>query len=621
MKQRTLALAFLLAVASPAFALTELTGIVAISAGGYHTCAITADGGVKCWGANDFGQLGDGTKLHRYLPVDVVGLDEKVTAISAGGTHTCAVLESGRLKCWGSNSARKASISRNVPAADKYLFPVDALDPEIGVLTVTAGEIQTCAVTDQASTPPGAVMCWGYATSGLQTSGATSVGLGTLSLPVSPHVPPVTYYSTCALVAGGVQCWGNASGDYPPAPVEGLTSGVKALSMGGWRACAITAGNGVTGWTPLGSPPAGYVTGLANNVAAVSVGTEFLCALTTAGGVKCQGYNGYGQLGAIEPTDQSLRDVPGLTSGVAAISSGRQHACALLSSGSVRCWGDNYYGQVGHGGALTWMIPPSAVVTGVPSRLANLSTRAATVTADDVTIAGFVVSGSSPKTVVVRGLGPSLANYGVGHALPNPTLQLVRMADNATVATNDDWQSSPDAAQVSGSGLAPSHPLESAIYATLQPGAYTAILSGGSGVGLVEVYEVDHPETPLINLSTRAKVGTGFDLMIAGFVVSGETPQMVLVSAIGPSLANYGVADVLANPSVQIVRLSDNTVIATNDNWGNALNAYDIQASGLAPPNGFEAAILIRLTPGAYTAIVSGEGDTTGVALVEVYAQ
>jgi photosystem II stability/assembly factor-like uncharacterized protein len=257
-----------------------------------------------------------------------------------------------------------------------------------------------------------------------------------------------------------------------------------------------------------------------------------------------------------------------------------------------------------------------------PPRLANISTRGQVQTGFDVMIGGFVISGSAPKTVVIRAIGPSLATFGVTGALANPTLQLVRSSDNATIATNDDWGTAANAAQITASGFAPSHPQESAMYLTLQPGAYTAIVSGvgnTSGVGLVEVYEVDHPEVALINISTRGKVQTGFDVMIGGFVVLGDGPQTVVIRAIGPSLANFGVNGALANPTMQLIRISDNATIATNDDWGSASNAALIQSSGFAPSNALESAILISLQPGAYTAIVSGVQNGTGVGLVEVY--
>ena len=253
-----------------------------------------------------------------------------------------------------------------------------------------------------------------------------------------------------------------------------------------------------------------------------------------------------------------------------------------------------------------------------PARLANISTRGEVGTGAGVMIGGFAVSGGMPKRVVIRALGPSLAGY-VTNPLANPTLQLVRMSDGATIATNDDWGSAPDAAEISANGFAPSDPAESAILATLDPGLYTAILAGAggaTGVGLVEVYELDHPQVPLINISTRGEAAGG--VMIGGFVIQGSASRTVVVRAIGPSLAGF-VSNPLANPTLQLVRMSDNATIATNDDWASAANAADISASGFAPSDALESAILVTLPPGAYTAIVSGAGGTSGVGSVEVY--
>jgi YVTN family beta-propeller protein len=255
-----------------------------------------------------------------------------------------------------------------------------------------------------------------------------------------------------------------------------------------------------------------------------------------------------------------------------------------------------------------------------PPRLGAISTRMRVLTGDNVLIGGFVIGGSTPKTVVVRARGPSLASSGITNFLANPQLQLV--FGDGTVLANDDWQSAGNAADVVASAFAPSDARESAILVTLQPGPYTAIVSGsggGTGVGLVEVFEVDHPENALAGISTRGEVLTGNDVMIGGIVIQGDSPQTVVVRARGPSLASQGVANPLSNPVLQLVS-SDGTVLA-NDDWQSASNAAAIQASGFAPSDPRESAILVTLQPGAYTAIVSGAGGATGVGLVEVFAQ
>ena len=263
-----------------------------------------------------------------------------------------------------------------------------------------------------------------------------------------------------------------------------------------------------------------------------------------------------------------------------------------------------------------------AAMPAAGARLGNISTRMQVLPGADVMIAGFIITGKSNKTVVITAKGPSLTAFGVPNALADPTITLVRMADSATLAVNDNWETDANAAQLQATGFAPTNPLESALLRTLAPGPYTAIVSGAlgaTGVGLVEVYEVDHPDTPLTNISTRGQVRTDSDVMIGGFVIQGSEPKQLVITAKGPSLAEYGIANTLNNPTLTVVRASDNAVIATNDNWQSDPNAASIAASGHAPTNSQESAVLVTLQPGAYTALVSGVGNTTGVGIVEVW--
>lgn len=278
--------------------------------------------------------------------------------------------------------------------------------------------------------------------------------------------------------------------------------------------------------------------------------------------------------------------------------------------------------QVGNGNysaapQVTQSITVSASIT---ARLVNLSTRGQVLTGDNVMIGGFVIGGSTPKKVLIRAVGPTLANYGVSGALPDPTLQL--NSGSTAIVSNDDWGDASNAAEIQATGLAPSNALESAILSVLNPGAYTAIVSGydgATGVGIVEVFEQDNPATPFTNISTRGQVLTGDNVMIGGFVIQGSSSKTVLIRAVGPNLANYGVTGVLANPTLQL--FAGPTMIASNDNWQTASNAAAIQATGLTPVSPLESAILITLPPGAYTAIVSGANGGTGVGIIEVFAQ
>ncbi len=282
-------------------------------------------------------------------------------------------------------------------------------------------------------------------------------------------------------------------------------------------------------------------------------------------------------------------------------------------------------------------VTPTATPTPTPSPtpataiLANISTRLSVQTGDNVLIGGFIINGSVPKKVLIRGLGPSLTS--VPNRMPNPRLELHQ--GSPTIAENDDWQTPPancDPAKIScaspgdiPSGFRPSDPRESAIFATLPPGAYTVVMqpSGNTatGVGLVEVYDFDDSSVnaQLKNLSTRGIVQTGDNVMIGGFITSGGNGfTEVVIRAVGPSLLP-GIANALANPTLEL-RNGNGVLMRSNDDWqDDAAQAAAIQAADLAPTNDLESAIFARLPAGGYTAIVAGKNRTTGVALVEVY--
>jgi len=252
----------------------------------------------------------------------------------------------------------------------------------------------------------------------------------------------------------------------------------------------------------------------------------------------------------------------------------------------------------------------------------NLSTRARVGTGENAVIAGFILTGSTPKNIVLRGLGPSLTADGqpIPGRLSDPKLSIF---DNtgALLVANDDWGTSPERQQIVEKGLAPSDSRESATLLSLQPGSYTAVLNGvggEGGIGLVELYDVEqNAPANAANLSTRGRVQTGDNVMIGGFIVGGSQQQRLMVRAIGPSLAAQGVADPLRDPMLEIVD-SSGTTIASNDNWRTD-QATEIEASRLAPSDDAESAIIGAVGPGSYTAIVRGAGGSAGVALVEVY--
>jgi arylsulfate sulfotransferase len=251
----------------------------------------------------------------------------------------------------------------------------------------------------------------------------------------------------------------------------------------------------------------------------------------------------------------------------------------------------------------------------------NLSTRGVVSVGDNVLIGGFIVTGSEPKTIVLRALGPSLSSFGISHALRDPVLSVYN-SSRTLIATNDNWEADPGHSQIDANGLAPANLLESATVQTLAPGAYTVIVRGKdptAGTGLVELYDLSpQSNSTLKNMSTRGSVGTADDVLISGFIVGDVDSATVIVRALGPSLASSGVSGALSDPTLTIYD-SNGTAIANNDNWQDNANAVDIQRNGLAPPNASESALVLHLPAGKYTAIVSGANGGTGIALAEVY--
>jgi uncharacterized repeat protein (TIGR03803 family) len=252
-----------------------------------------------------------------------------------------------------------------------------------------------------------------------------------------------------------------------------------------------------------------------------------------------------------------------------------------------------------------------------PARLVNISTRLQVLNGGNVLIGGFIVTGTEPKKVLLRGVGPSLQNAGVSGFLADPTLEL--NDKGLAIAVNDNWQDTQKA-EIEASGAAPTDPAESAMVKTLQPGTYTVILRGKNqttGIGLVEVYDLSPAaDSRVANISTRGLVGSGNDVMIGGFIVGSSGGNThVLVRAIGPSLA--GIGNALQDPVLQL-RDANGVLVLGNDNWKETQQT-EIEATGVAPTDGRESALISPLSAGNYTAIVSGKSGSTGVALVEVY--
>jgi hypothetical protein len=359
-----------------------------------------------------------------------------------------------------------------------------------------------------------------------------------------------------------------------------------------------------------------------SGIAAAVVNNE----LWVFGGEDVDGFNLHKEVEVYNPVTNSWRQLPNMPFG-------RHGIWASVIGNKVYLPG----GGSSAGFAATNTNQIFTVTDSGPVSLGNISTRSFVQTGDNVMIGGFIVQGTGPKRVIIRAIGPELTQHGIVNPLANPQLEL-HNGNGALIGVNDDWQTtiiggiitSNQVSAVQNSGHAPTVASESAIIANLQPGNYTAIVRGVNntiGVALVEAYDLDPgANSNLGNISTRSFVQIGDNVMIGGFIVQGAGTKRVIIRAIGPELTQHGIANPLANPRLELHNATG-ALIASNDNWqttilggiitSNQVNA--IQNSGHTPTVATESAIIAELQAGNYTAIVRGVGNTTGVALVEVY--
>ncbi len=486
------------------FALTPLTGIAKVATGNGHTCAVTTSGGVKCWGLNFFGQLGDNTNTDHRLPVDVIAGASLpplagVTAITTGLNHTCVII-SGGAKCWGDNAKGQLGDGTKTPR----LTPANVSGLGSGVVSIAAGALHTCALLSG-----GNVKCWGenlpsrlgdntVTQSSLPVDVLTGSGPGP-TFPLLGSVSAIAAGSgsghTCSIVGSGVSCWGSdvygQLGVNMPLlgvsrialPVVSLGGAASAIALGAAHTCAIiNSGSGVQCWgnnsfggqlgdttlddhrTPVN------VVGLTSAISAITAGNAHTCALTAAGGAKCWGNNNSGQLG-----DSSMMqrltpvDVSGLASGLTSIAAGGDHTCAVTTSGGVKCWGFNGYGQLGDNtndlrlapvdvltdatAPMMFTITPSAGANGVispntPQVVAIGSTKLFTITPN----AGFTASvgGTCGGTLVG-------ASYTTNSIAANCTViaTFTPMIFTVTPSAGVDGAISPNTPQVVNAGSSP----------------------------------------------------------------------------------------------------------------------------------------------------------------------
>ena len=373
---------------------------VLVAGGHRHTCAVTASGKVLCWGSNAYGQLGDGTNGWRLTPTTVSGLGANVQGIAAGGggfagdgfSHTCALTAAGGVMCWGSNSHGQLGNNSTTDSPT----PVQVSGLTSGVNAIAAGGAHTCALTDA-----GAVLCWGLNENGQLgngsltnrwtpvqvngiTSGATSITAG--------------HSHTCAVVGGAAKCWGygldgqlgTGTQDDSGVPIQvvGLTNGVASITAGQHFTCAVTVGGAAKCWgtneygelgigtqTPWELSPV-QVSGLTSGIVGVAAGWYHACAVTNAGAVLCWGNNSSGELGDGTNNPHLTPEPSHLTAGARGLDLGSHHSCAITAGGAVRCWGFNGNGALGNNSTLD-VNEPLAVWTlgGWPPNDANADGR------------------------------------------------------------------------------------------------------------------------------------------------------------------------------------------------------------------------------------------------------
>ena len=396
----------LVPVAVSAFTDVSATA-VSITAGYYHTCAVLNTGAVNCWGRNHYGQLGNGSTTNSSVPVAVAAFTDGATAVSitAGDSHTCALLNTGAVNCWGSNG--DGQLGNNTTTDSSVPVAVAAFtDGSATAVSITAGDSHTCALLNT-----GAVNCWGRNSNGQLGNGTTTNS--SVPVAVTAFTDGATAVSitagvshTCALLnTGAVNCWGsngngqlgngNTTSSSVPVAVSAFTGGVTAVSItaGGYHTCAVLNTGAVNCWgyngdgqlgndsTTVSSVPVAVSTFTDGSATAVSItaGYYHTCALLNTGAVNCWGFNFNGQLGNNTTTNSSAPVAVAAFTDVSAtavsITAGGSHTCALLNTGAVNCWGSNSDGQLGNGNTTYSSVPAKVMlfVPGVPTGVSGVA--------------------------------------------------------------------------------------------------------------------------------------------------------------------------------------------------------------------------------------------------------
>jgi N-acetylneuraminic acid mutarotase len=545
-----------------------------------HTATLLPNGKVLVVGGGHFG-LFNAQTTELYDPVS--GTWTTIATYNPGIRHTATLLPNGKVLVAGGFYLSGQS-SSSIPWAALY-------DPATETWTMT-GSLATRRDAHTATLlPNGKVLVAGGGIHGKFTPGALSTAelydpatgtwsaTGSLAAPRDAH-QAVLLPDGRVLVAGGVRASTRLSSAelYDPASEIWTTTGSLATARTNHTMTLLPEGNVLV---------AGGYNGSTRASAELYHPSSGIWAATGSLGT-----------GRMNHTATSLPDGQVLVAGGATDTLGSGNAVSLASS--------ELYGKP------------------IPTLL-NISTRLRVQPGVNAPIGGFIITGTEPKTVIIRGIGPSLPVPG---ALADPMIE-VHGSSGQLLGLNDNWRDAGTQQQINDSGLAPTNDLEPALWGVILPGAYTVVLSGKNGetgLGLVEIYDLDRTvDTNLGNISTRGFVDTGDNVMIGGFIVGGGTPTgtaQVVVRAVGPSLSASGVAGALADPTLEL-HDGSGTLLASNDNWktrpdGTSQQA-EIEATTIAPTNDLESALVRRLEPGNYTVIVRGNNNTTGVGLVEAY--
>jgi alpha-tubulin suppressor-like RCC1 family protein len=451
---------------------------ISISAGSYDSCAVTSAGAARCWGGgNDVGQLGDGDYLDHNTAVDVSGLNSGVAQISSNIDSTCALTVGGGVKCWGNNPYGQLGDGTTT----KSDVPVDVVGLASGVTQVTAG-YAPCALMAS-----GGVKCWGNNTHGELGDGTNTNSDMPIDVPGLSDVAQISGGGSvnCALsTEGGVKCWGynlyGFLGDgtnvdrNTPVDVVGLSSGVAAISAGGSADCALLTDGGVKCWGYNNEGALGDnfsesfsevpvdVSGLTTGVAQVSVGFANTCALTIEGGVKCWGRAGSNGDGVDDANAYVPVDVSGLSSGVTQISSGYLHTCAITSEGGLKCWGSDHYGELGDGTQTDAPVPVDTIgfaTTPVTVPMPNIQAGQPSFDAAPFDAGSWVdsVSGAcvlnAPSTISVPEVGSCQVNFSSGDSGTFQILKDDQTISFGTIADRTPSQGDFTASASASSGL------------------------------------------------------------------------------------------------------------------------------------------------------------------------